>query len=101
MSKNIFDEAKTILENICIDFDEHGYTPTIPSHRDIDLHFYTIYKKEIDKIEKTLELGKLYKELANLRDEMLDTCEIVDDDYYDIRKKETNLEKQIEELENE
>lgn len=60
-SKKIFDEAKTILEDICIDFDEHGYAPTIPSHRDSDLHFSTIYRKEIDKIDKALELGKLYK----------------------------------------
>ncbi len=61
MSKNIFDEAKTMLENICIDFDEHSYAPTILSYRDSDLHFYTIYKKEIDKIYEALELGKLYK----------------------------------------
>lgn len=58
-------------------------------------------KKRFKEFEKQEKLLELYKELANVRDEMLDICEIVEDVYYDSRKKEMNLEKQIEELENE
>ncbi len=53
--------------------------------------------KEYEKMEKLLEL---YKELITVKDDLFDCCEIVDDEFYDIRKIETDLEKQIKELEN-
>lgn len=53
----------------------------------------------ITQQEKKEKLLGLYRELATVRDDMLDACKIVDDDYYVIRETETNLEQQIKELE--
>jgi len=58
-------------------------------------------KKRFKELEKKEKLLELYRELRTVKDDMFDCCEIVYDEFYDIRKKETDLEKQIRELENE
>ncbi len=58
-------------------------------------------KKRLKEYEKMGKLLELYKELITVKDDLFDCCEIVDDEFYDIRKIETDLEKQIKELENE
>ena len=55
----------------------------------------------LPKYVKQEKLLELYKELATVRDDMLDACKIVDDDYYVIRETETNLKQKIKEIENE
>ena len=56
---------------------------------------------ELERLKKIEKLLELYRELRTVKDAMLACCENVYDEYYDIRKKETDLEKQIRELENE
>ena len=58
-------------------------------------------KKRFKELEKKEKLLELYRELRTVKDAMLACCENVYDEYYDIRKKETDLEKQIRELEKE
>lgn len=58
-------------------------------------------KKRFKELEKQEKLLELYKELITVKDDLFDCCEIVDDEFYDIRKIETDLEKQIKEKENE
>ena len=56
---------------------------------------------ELERLKKIEKLLELYRELRTVKDDMFDCCEIVYDEYYDIRKTETDLERQIKELENE
>lgn len=55
-------------------------------------------KKEITSEETLEKLLELYRELMTAKDELLSIA-YFDDDYYDKRKKEKDLEKQIKELE--
>lgn len=89
MYKSIYEEA---LEKIDVEFDAWD--------RAEHLELLELVEHALEKAQKQEKSLMIYKELANVRDEMLDACEIVDDDYYDVRKKETNLEQQIKELEN-
>ena len=57
-------------------------------------------RKVINQAQKQEKLLELYKKLITVKNDMLRCSAIVDDDYYDMEKIETDLEKQIKELEN-
>ena len=60
----------------------------------------TLEIKALEQAQKQEHLLKLYRELITVKNDMLRCSAIVDDDYYDMEKIETDLEKQIKELEN-
>lgn len=62
---------------------------------------FDIVNKALKQAQKQEKLLELYNELITVKDDLFYCCEIVDNEFYDIRKIETYLEKQIKELENE
>lgn len=112
MNKSIYEEAKRDLISLTAKF-------VIPSVEETDygclydsVHFYNTLDEQEEKYYKTVEqalekaqkqerLLKLYKELTTVRNDMISTLSFVTSDYYAMEKKETNIEKQISELENE
>ena len=88
MSKSIYNEAIEIMKLNILPRENGKTSKTKVIHA----------LQQAQKQEKLLEL---YRELATVRDDMLDACKIVDDDYYVIRETETNLKQKIKEIENE
>ncbi len=94
MNKSIYEEALEILIDSFQD----------PQDEDNDCYMLDFEQmnniaKTISQAQKQEKLLELYKELITVKDDMFDCCEIVDDEFYDIRKTETNLKQQIKELE--
>jgi len=92
MSKSIYEEAIEIVA-AALDLPDRSVTF---KHTSLN-----VIKKALKQAQKQEKLLELYRELRTVKDAMLACCENVYDEYYDIRKKETDLEKQIRELENE
>ncbi len=110
MSKSIYDEAIEILLDMGAEFISVPCNPIGEENSDMihlrdvnetyepNMHEVVKALKQAQKQEKLLEL---YKELMTVKDDMFDCCEIVYDEFYDIRKTEADLERQIKEKKNE
>ena len=92
MNKSIYEEAIELIENIDRNL---PYTWLVGRDNLIKI------KQTLKQAQKQEKLLELYRKLSVIRNDLLSYCEVVDDDYDDFEYIETDLEKQIKELENE
>ena len=92
MNKSIYEEAIELIENIDRNL---PYTWLVGRDNLIKI------KQTLKQAQKQEKLLELYRKLSVIRNDLLSYCEVVDDDYDDFEYIETDLEKQIKEIENE